>query len=89
VTPCISKHGTNIVNRGLKVLFFGLFCYFLVFCFVATPWKRLNIAIFRYFFANFRYFFSLATLEKFLPTPLYVCVCVCVCGGVVVVENLI
>jgi len=26
--PWIFKHGTNIVNRGLKVLFFGLFCYF-------------------------------------------------------------
>jgi len=24
-TPWIFKHGTNIVNRGLKVLFFGLF----------------------------------------------------------------
>jgi len=25
------KHGTNIVDRGLKVLFFSLFCYFSVF----------------------------------------------------------
>jgi len=24
----IFKHGTNIVDGGLKVLFFGLFCYF-------------------------------------------------------------
>jgi len=26
--PWIFKHGTNIVDRGLNVLFFGLFCYF-------------------------------------------------------------
>jgi len=25
------RGGTNIVDRGLKVLFFGLFCYFSVF----------------------------------------------------------
>jgi len=39
----IFKHGTNIVNRGLKVLFFGLFLLFfglfsIVFIFIAdTP----------------------------------------------------
>jgi len=31
VAPWIFKHGTNIVDRVLKVLFFGLFCYFSVF----------------------------------------------------------
>jgi len=36
----IFKHGTNIVNRDLKVLFFGLFCYFLVFISVAPPHPR-------------------------------------------------
>jgi len=39
--PWIFKHGINIVNRGLKVLFFGLF-------FRWPPWKRLNSAIFWY-----------------------------------------
>jgi len=38
--PWIFKHGTNIVDRGLKVLFFGLFCYFSVFFFsLPPPWK--------------------------------------------------
>jgi len=35
--PWIFKHGTSIVDRGLKVLFFGLYCYILVFFFVALP----------------------------------------------------
>jgi len=31
--PWIFKHSTNVVDRGLKVLFFGLFCYFIgIFC---------------------------------------------------------
>jgi len=30
-SPQNFKYGTNIVDRGLKVLFFGLFCYFSVF----------------------------------------------------------
>jgi len=37
VPPWIFKHGTNIVNRGLKVLFFSLFCYFSVFFSVDSP----------------------------------------------------
>jgi len=37
--PWIFKFGTNIVDRGLKVLFFGFFCYFSAF-----------FAIFRSFF---------------------------------------
>jgi len=35
--PWIFIHGTNIAGRGLKVLFFGLFCYFSVFFSVALP----------------------------------------------------
>jgi len=69
--PWIFMHGTNLVDRGLKGLFFGLFWYFPVFFPLASLWKRLNSAIFRYFFANFRYFFPLtASLEIFLPTLL-------------------
>jgi len=30
-SPWIFKHGTDIVDRGLIVLFFGLFCYFSIF----------------------------------------------------------
>jgi len=33
----IFKHGKNIADRGLKVLFFGLFCYFGPFS-VAPSW---------------------------------------------------
>jgi len=36
VTPWIFIHGTNVVDIGLIVLFFGLFCYFSVFFPVAT-----------------------------------------------------
>jgi len=39
--PWIFKHGTNIVDRGLKVLFFDLFCYFSVFFRCLPPsWKN-------------------------------------------------
>jgi len=37
VPPWIFKHGTNIVDRSLKMLFFGLFCYFSVSLSVAPP----------------------------------------------------
>jgi len=69
--PWIFKHGTNIVDRGLKVLFFGLFWLFSVFFSVPSPlpWKRLNSAIFRYFLL-----ISLlpppSFLKNFLPTHL-------------------
>jgi len=49
---------SNMVARGLKVLFFGLFP-------LAPPWKRLNSANFRSFFV------APSPLENFLPTPLY------------------
>jgi len=39
VPPWILKNGTNIVDRGLKVLFFGLFCYFSIF-FPLAPLKE-------------------------------------------------
>jgi len=39
VVPLDFQHGTNIVDRGLKVLFFGLFCYFSVF-FSVAPLKE-------------------------------------------------
>jgi len=67
----ISKHGTNIVNKGLKVLFFGLICYFSVFFPLPPPLrKRLNSAIFRYFLLIFGLFSVAPSLENFLPTPL-------------------
>jgi len=50
VPPWIFIYGTNIVDRGLKVVFFGLF-------YVATLWKRLNSAIFCYFLLIFGLFF--------------------------------
>jgi len=65
--PCPSPlyfiHGSNIVDRGLKVLFFDLFCYFSVLFFVGLPlWKRLNSAI-------FPGKFSADALVDFLPIP--------------------
>jgi len=35
--PWIFKHGTNIVDRGLKVPFFGLFLLFFVIFFRCPP----------------------------------------------------
>jgi len=64
-------HGTNIVDRGLKVLFsafFGIFWYFFR---CSLLWKRLNSAIL-YFLLIFGIFFPLPPLENFLPTPLSV-----------------
>jgi len=60
--PWIFIHGTDIVDRGLKTLFFGLFLLFFVFfCCSPTPCKKLNSPI---FFAIFGCcFFSLN------PTP--------------------
>jgi len=40
-TPWIFIHGTNIGERGLKVLFFGFFCYFSVF-FQFTQFTQLS-----------------------------------------------
>jgi len=56
--PWILIHGTNIVDKVLMVLFFGLFSV------PPPPWKRLSSAIFRFFFC------WLPPLENFLPTPL-------------------
>jgi len=72
MAPWISIHGTNIVNKGLIVLFFGLFfAIFRSFFFVGQPWKRLYSAIFLVFFWYFSILFPLPSpLEIFLPTPL-------------------
>jgi len=57
-------HGTDIVDRGLKVLFFGLFS-------VAPPsWKRLNSANFR-IFAIFQSFFVAPPLPGNFSTILF------------------
>jgi len=73
VPPWIFIRGTNIVDKGLKVLFSAFFCYFSVFFSVAPlpPWKRLNSVIFRYFLTIFGIFSLPSPLENFLPTPLY------------------
>jgi len=64
--PWIFIHGTNIVNKGLIVIFFGLFLLFFglfLHC-PPSPWKRNNSAILRSFFR------CLFLMEIFLPTPL-------------------
>jgi len=63
--PRVFKNGKKASpERGLIVLFFGLFS-------VGLPWMRLDSAIFRYFSAIFRCFFFPVTSpqEIFLPTP--------------------
>jgi len=45
-----------MVDKGLKVLFFGLFCYFSVFFPLASPLEEANSAIFRYFLLIFGLF---------------------------------
>jgi len=71
--PWIFTHDTNIADKGLIVLFFGLFLPFFGLFSVAPPRKRLNSAIFGTFllFLALFSFFSLASpLEIFLPTLL-------------------
>jgi len=67
--PWIFIYGADLVDRGLIVLFFGLFCYFRSF-FVGPPWKRLNSAIFRVFLLFFGFPVAPSTPEIFFPTPL-------------------
>jgi len=55
-------HGTDLVDRFLIVLFFGLFS-------VATPLPP-GRGLIVLFFAIFRSFFRCLPLEIFLPTPL-------------------
>jgi len=43
-------HGTDIVDSGLKVLFFGLFCYFSLFFSVAPLRRGLIVLFFSPFF---------------------------------------
>jgi len=65
--PWIFIHGTDIVDRGLIVLFLVFFCYFSVF-FPLLPGRGLKY----YFSVVFAIFgiFSRSLLEIFLPTPL-------------------
>jgi len=70
-SPWIFKHCTNIVDRGLKVLFFGLFCYFWSSYPLPPTLEEANSAIFRYFLLIFGLFcVGPPLLENFLPTPL-------------------
>jgi len=63
-----------IVDRGLKVLFLGLFCYLSGF-FLLTPLEELNSAIFRYFLLIFVIFFPFPfpslSLENFCRRPCF------------------
>jgi len=52
--PWFFKHGKNIVDKGLKVLFFGIFLLFSVFFPLPFPLlEEANNAIFRYFLLIF------------------------------------
>jgi len=56
-------HDTNIVDRRLKVLFFGVFLLFFgLFFRCSPPWKRLDSAIFNLFLLFFGLFFPLPLL---------------------------
>jgi len=73
--PWIFIPDTNIVDRGLKVLFFGDFLLFFDHFFRWPPWKRLNSAIFRSF-CNFSVFFSVGLpwklfVDALVPTPCF------------------
>jgi len=61
--PRVFIDGTNIVGRGLKVLFSAVLLLFGLFS-VGPHWKWLNSAILRYFIANLRSFFR-------CPPPLW------------------
>jgi len=74
--PWIFKHGTNIVDRGLKVLLFSLFCYFSafftifsVFFSVAPP--KTQIVLFFVIFCNFRSFFRWPPWKIFCCRPCF------------------
>jgi len=73
VAPLDFKHDTNVVDRGLKVLFFGLFLELFGLFSRCPPLKELISAIFWYFLLFFGLFpLPPPPLEKFLPTPLLV-----------------
>jgi len=67
------KHGTNIADRGLKVLFSAFFVIFRSF-FPLSPVEEAKYCYFSIFFCKFSVFFSVtppSPPENFLPTPLY------------------
>jgi len=68
--PWIFMHGTNVVDRGLKVLFSVFLLFFGLFP-LALFWKRLNSAVFQSFLVFFGLFSVGPLLEIFLRTPLY------------------
>jgi len=74
--PLIFKLGRNIVDRGLNVLFFGLFCYFRPFftifsVFFSLPPSRenANSALFRYFLLILGLFFVGPSWKIFCRRP--------------------
>jgi len=58
-SPWIFINGTNIVDRGLIVLFFGLFCYFSVF------FRCIPLPLEEAYKCYFLVFFPLALPENF------------------------
>jgi len=65
VVPWIFIHVTNTVDKGLKMLFFGVFLLFFGLFSVAPPPGRGLIVLFSVFFGIFRSFFPLPPLWKF------------------------
>jgi len=51
--PWIFIHGTDLVNRGLIVLFFAFFCYFSFFFVAPSPGKGIIVLFFGIFFLIF------------------------------------
>jgi len=75
----IFKHSTNIVDRGLNVVFFALFLLFSAFFtiflvfFPLVSLEDANSTIFRYFLLIFGHFSLPSLLKNFLPMPLTKC----------------
>jgi len=65
VPPWIFIHGTNVVDKGLKVLFFGVFYYFSVFFPLPPLPGRGLIVLFFSLFWYFRSFFPLTPPGNF------------------------
>jgi len=78
--PWIFIYGTNIVDKGLKVLFFGVFLLFFGLFSIGPPGSGLRVLFFNIFLVFFGLFPSPPPLKIFLPTLLVVpCLFTCNC----------